>query len=640
MADEPQPQPQQPTTHTLRGIHWRDVFPFTHLFRAFRIAVHPSKLILGLLALLLLYLGGVVLDALWLNRYLALPNEAAAYQRYALTADRRVAQPFGELMAQQRQAIQERYADELLEQRVVDGMTRDQALQAARGGDYAGVLKGKIAYRRNEALRAAAQRRDEALRAADAVQQTDVRESQRRDARIAYERAVAEAYQQEARERLELESIRHRGIFGSFFDYESRQINGVVSGVLGNNWLGGLSTRLGPPRVGPEGAAEGPGVVQSVINFLVIGPSWLITAHPWYFVLYAVWFLIVWAVFGGAVARIAAVHVARDEKISVRQALKFSVSKLLSFAFAPLIPLIIVLFVGLLLSAAGLLFYVPVIGPIIAGLFFILALVAGVVMALVLLGTIGGFNLMYPTIAVEGSDSFDAISRSFSYVFARPWRMLFYTAVAVVYGALTYLFVRFFVWLILAVTHSAVGFWLYGEPGTYYPQMWPKPAFSDLPYDINYTDLAWSEDAAAGLISFWVYLVVSLLGAFAISFYFSANTIIYYLMRREVDATELDDVYVEEIDEDFGETAPVTPGEAIATSGPDKSAATAPAASTAGAAPAMDTTDAPGGGVSGTAGSAAPGGGAGTVRVYNTPSADAPPNAGGDNPDPEQRPVT
>ena len=42
-----------------------------------------------------------------------------------------------------------------------------------------------------------------------------------------------------------------------------------------------------------------------------------------------------------------------------------------------------------------------------------------------------------------------------------------------------------------------------------------------------------------------------------ISFYFSANTIIYYLMRREVDATELDDVYVEETDEDFGERAAV-----------------------------------------------------------------------------------
>jgi hypothetical protein len=51
-----------------------------------------------------------------------------------------------------------------------------------------------------------------------------------------------------------------------------------------------------------------------------------------------------------------------------------------------------------------------------------------------------------------------------------------------------------------------------------------------------------------------------LLGAFAISFYFSANSIIYFLMRREVDATELDDVHLEESDDDLSEPAPVSAG--------------------------------------------------------------------------------
>ena len=50
--------------------------------------------------------------------------------------------------------------------------------------------------------------------------------------------------------------------------------------------------------------------------------------------------------------------------------------------------------------------------------------------------------------------------------------------------------------------------------------------------------------------------MVGMVGAFVISFYFSTNTIIYYLMRREVDATEPDDVYLEQSDEDFGESIP------------------------------------------------------------------------------------
>ena len=39
MADE---------SHVIRGINWRETFPFTQIFRAFRVAIHPTKLILAL----------------------------------------------------------------------------------------------------------------------------------------------------------------------------------------------------------------------------------------------------------------------------------------------------------------------------------------------------------------------------------------------------------------------------------------------------------------------------------------------------------------------------------------------------------------------------------------------------------------
>ena len=74
-----------------------------------------------------------------------------------------------------------------------------------------------------------------------------------------------------------------------------------------------------------------------------------------------------------------------------------------------------------------------------------------------------------------------------------------------------------------------------------------------LAYSVSWISLGLGERIGAALLLFWVYLVVALLGAYAISFYFSVNTCIYYLMRREVDATELDDVYLEQSDEDFGD---------------------------------------------------------------------------------------
>src|SRR4051812_22805500 len=73
MADEQLGSSNSDTT-ILRGIDWREVFPFTHLFRAFRIAVHPSKLILALVALLAIYFGGNALDAIWPNKHLAPVN--------------------------------------------------------------------------------------------------------------------------------------------------------------------------------------------------------------------------------------------------------------------------------------------------------------------------------------------------------------------------------------------------------------------------------------------------------------------------------------------------------------------------------------------------------------------------------------
>ncbi len=235
--------------------------------------------------------------------------------------------------------------------------------------------------------------------------------------------------------------------------------------------------------------------------------------------------------------------------------MNFAVGKLLSFASAPVIPLAIIVVIGLIVAIGSIIGNIPFLGPIVVGALFFIALLAGFVMTLVLLGTAGGFNLMYPTIAVEGSDSFDAISRSFSYVYARPWRMLFYSLVALAYGAATYLFVRMFIWLTLVLTHHFVGMGMVisADNGAYLlDAMWPGPANTGrLAFGSDYQALSAGQSIGAFFINCWVMLLVAFLGAFALSLYFSANTIIYYLMRSEVDSTELDDVYLEQAEEEL-----------------------------------------------------------------------------------------
>ncbi len=48
----------------LRGIDWQETFSFTHVFRSFRLAIHPSKLVLAFAGLVLCVIAGLVLDKL------------------------------------------------------------------------------------------------------------------------------------------------------------------------------------------------------------------------------------------------------------------------------------------------------------------------------------------------------------------------------------------------------------------------------------------------------------------------------------------------------------------------------------------------------------------------------------------------
>jgi hypothetical protein len=174
-----------------------------------------------------------------------------------------------------------------------------------------------------------------------------------------------------------------------------------------------------------------------------------------------------------------------------------------------------------------------------------LALLAGALITVVLIGAVAGFNLMFPAVAYDGSDCFDAISRAFNYVYARPWRMVLYTGIAAVYGAICYLFVRVFAFLLLFATHVLLDVLMFsGDSGAdKLSRIWPPPAFAVLVQPMTDAPANGSEWVAANLIRLFVLVVIGLVVAFIMSFYFSANTIIYALIRKKVDNTALEDIY-------------------------------------------------------------------------------------------------
>jgi hypothetical protein len=169
---------------------------------------------------------------------------------------------------------------------------------------------------------------------------------------------------------------------------------------------------------------------------------------------------------------------------------------------------------------------------------------------------------------VEGSDSFDAISRSFSYVFAKPWRSALYGLAALVYGVVTYLFVRVFVYITLCGAHWFASGGVFAGGDRLGPEadkldvIWAAPTFDTLWGRFNWQAMSSMESIGAVLVGLWTFLIAAMVAAYLLSYIASATTVIYYLLRREVDSTDLDDVYVEEADEQEFPAPQAVPAEA------------------------------------------------------------------------------
>ena len=239
------------------------------------------------------------------------------------------------------------------------------------------------------------------------------------------------------------------------------------------------------------------------------------------------WSLAIWAFFGAAICRIASVQLATSERIGWGTVLRHSCTKYPAYLMAPIIPLIGVALAVLPVFLFGLLMNIPGVGVFISAIFWPLLLIAGLIMTLLLLGLFFGWPLMWGTISTEGTDSFDALSRSYAYVFQRPLHYLFYAVVASVFGWLGWLVVRDFAAGIIWMTYWAA------SCGTNIDVLMPG------------ADVSGMKAAGVWLIHFWTGCVKLLAVGFLFSYFWTASVSIYFLLRRTVDATEMDEVFLD-----------------------------------------------------------------------------------------------
>jgi hypothetical protein len=255
-----------------------------------------------------------------------------------------------------------------------------------------------------------------------------------------------------------------------------------------------------------------------------------------YYILCALWTLAVWGIAGAAITRSAAVQLARDERLSWGSLLEFVRTRWLAYVAAPLFPMFGVLLASLPLAVFGLLLRGGSFGGALFAILWPVALLAGVVMAFLLVGLLINWPLMYATISSEGTDAFDALSRAYAYSFQRPLVYLGYVILAMAVGIPCVLFVDFFAAMVVHLAAWSVS-WGSGFPN------WAEVVSSGFAGQAS----PWYHQ----LVRFWIWLVGVFATGFATSYFFSAMTVVYFLLRMRVDATEMDEVYLPDEDEPY-----------------------------------------------------------------------------------------
>lgn len=578
---------------------WCAGLPFLRLFRCFRIAAQPGKMILALIGITLVCLTGWVMDWLTPVSYRAVVSRSAAG---VMETPRNELEAYVSGQYKMGGASLETYKNSIggeteagLRQWLASG-TLQEIFPSADSMDLDEVrskVKSEYADKKEQALSVLKKNYKKQTEAVEKAYQASLEyeaEASKRQARLDRDRereSLQEAYA--GLFSMVVGGVGNTAAAIGWVDYLIREdpaipdVEGRKSAVKNSRQAVHQAIQLSQAREMVR-AIEGQGIFRCLAefnagcfhravaalvwqrDFYQVGASfwqaaksvcWLVRFHSVFGVIFLAAWLAIWALIGGAICRITALKIARDEQIGPITALRFSASRFVSFFCAPLVPLGILAVIAVLTGLGSLLGAIPVVGEILLGIFLGLGLVGGFVFALIAIGLVGGSPLLYPTIAVEGSDSFDAISHSFSYLFGRPWRMGFYAVVAAVYGAICYLFVRFFAFLMLVSVHRMVGWAVNWDrsSGNFLrgklDMIWPAPTFADLNPAIHWAGLSGSEMFSAFLVCLWVCLIVGLVISFVVSFFFTANTTIYFLLRQREDGTDLEDIYLEQKVEDL-----------------------------------------------------------------------------------------
>lgn len=574
--------------HSSRALDWRSALPFTRIFRSGSRAASAGALAIAWCAVAGLYLTGRAMDAAWVAAgWGALvapgPTGGSEIRYYALAGSEY--RSWCDTLRRASYTAQENAAAAKADNALADQARDVSAWLSDRLGECLGAVSAKSDL--DGATRDA--RRRELRRAVDSIRFTiaghdvEMFSDAERDAATGLlldgepkldPNVRRERASQIARLIARGESLRTArqskpiGPAAALVQHEMTCAAAAMQATLAGRWLLGGSAHDAEPSLLGSLRSAGDGF------------AWLVTQRPIFATLFGLAALFVLGLGGGAICRIAAVKAARDVNLDVRSAVVFIWERLGGIVGAPLLAAAIIVGAGAVMALFSLVGAIPWLGEFLTGMLFFLFLLGGAAMTFGFVALLFGFPLMWPTVAVEGSDSFDAIQSATSYVFQRAASYVLYAIAALVQGSACLVAVRFLAVVLLKFTHTAVavGMSAFGSVGSTYSAslgkldaIWSMPAWHELrlmpslaPGELfcgsfAVAPLSASETLGQWLIAFWVFAVVGLVAAYAFSYFCNAAVEVYVLLRKQVDLVDYDEIFYEEPPDDEAPTQHASP---------------------------------------------------------------------------------
>jgi hypothetical protein len=263
----------------------------------------------------------------------------------------------------------------------------------------------------------------------------------------------------------------------------------------------------------------------------------------WYFLLGCVWSVFVWSFVGVAITRVCLLKLTRSEQAGLDDAFEYAIDHSLTSAGAIGVPLLAV--AGLCIPAFlfGLLMTFDF-GVAVAGILWVVVLALSAVMAILLAGLMFGWPLIVASVGAEGQNSFDAMTRAYAYTFQRPLHYLGYMVVAMIFGGLCW-------FVVMQLSHGILNL-------SYWATSWGSNLASSSEVSRMEVIQGVAQPMANGAIveptsslqfgqkwiGFWNGFVRTIAASFIYGLFWCMAAAIYLLLRKDVDDTEMDEVFI------------------------------------------------------------------------------------------------